>query len=362
MLQTLGPHEHLCLLYESLTGWRAAIVPFLLQGLRRGERCLHLADAAAAERTRHCLAECQVDLQALESSGRLSFTDLTRACEAGLDARQMAALLISEAKQAARARYPALRLVADVSTVLGQASDLPGLLELEVRLRRDLLARHRCLALCQYDRTRVAPAVAEAVVRTHPFLAVGSLIVRNPACEAPERMLASLSERRKGERSCGGAGAQSGPATPCEGLPALPRGDEVLLLVEADRQVRQLVARTLRDLGYTVLEASETRDIPRRLRRHRGPVDLLLTDIVPGQADGFTLAHALADQLETPGLVLLSACTSRAALGAAEGSAGEDLLLRASAITALAGAVRQVLDARGEGRATRQRSRRRQPQ
>lgn len=326
---------------------RIAAVPFLLRGLSRGERCLYVAGPAATDQVRQLLAAASVDPAAAECSGRLTFADWSRfRRDGGQPALSGLASLVAAGKGAGNIRRPVLRVVLEMSDILSGAEDLPALLEFEVRLRRDVLARHRCVALCLYDQAQIDPVLAQALARVHPFPACGEAVLRNRSCEAPTVVLAGL---RLGQPWVTGTRAPTNP--PPDGVPPLPRGSETVLLVEYHPQVRRNVADALASLGYTVLQASDTRDIPQALRSYDGTVDLLLTDIVGDEEDGFLLAHALADRLSRPGLVLLTACASRSALGAHPPGTREDLLVRAAAITAVATAVRQVLDARAAERA-----------
>ena len=57
-------------------------------------------------------------------------------------------------------------------------------------------------------------------------------------------------------------------------------GTERILLVEDDDAVRNLAGRLLRNLGYTVLEASGGHDAASTLIADPSPVDLLLTDLI----------------------------------------------------------------------------------
>ena len=44
----LGAHDHLCLIYESREEQLRAMIPFVRQGLERGDRCLYAADGSTA--------------------------------------------------------------------------------------------------------------------------------------------------------------------------------------------------------------------------------------------------------------------------------------------------------------------------
>jgi hypothetical protein len=69
MLQTLKPHDHLCLIYESPEEWRTAVAPFIAIGLKHGEKCCYFADAHTAEQLHAYLQAEGVDVASTEASG-----------------------------------------------------------------------------------------------------------------------------------------------------------------------------------------------------------------------------------------------------------------------------------------------------
>jgi len=72
-------------------------------------------------------------------------------------------------------------------------------------------------------------------------------------------------------------------ASPVRSVRALARGDEVILLVEDDPEVRKLAGLTLRRHGYTVLEAGLGLDGLRLAAHIPGTIHLVLSDmIMPG--------------------------------------------------------------------------------
>ncbi len=73
--------------------------------------------------------------------------------------------------------------------------------------------------------------------------------------------------------------------------PTVPRGRETILLVEDEPAILGVTARALERLGYHVLPASGAGKAIALLKEHRGPVDLLLTDIVMPEMDGRELAR-----------------------------------------------------------------------
>ncbi|MEW6261903.1 MAG: PAS domain S-box protein [Thermodesulfobacteriota bacterium] len=62
-----------------------------------------------------------------------------------------------------------------------------------------------------------------------------------------------------------------------------PTGSETILVVEDDEMVRNFVVKVLKGFGYQVLTAARGEEAVEVSRKHRGPIHLLLTDVVmPG--------------------------------------------------------------------------------
>jgi PAS domain S-box-containing protein len=70
------------------------------------------------------------------------------------------------------------------------------------------------------------------------------------------------------------------------------RGTETVLVCEDEHGIRKLVIAMLTKQGYRVLEAARPQDAIAMLREQKGNIDLLLTDIVMPQINGFEVAKA----------------------------------------------------------------------
>lgn len=127
----------------------------------------------------------------------------------------------------------------------------------------------------------------------------------------------------------------------------LPMGrpDEIILIVEDERHVRQFSADALRELGYTVLSASNGFDALAILR-DRQDISLLFTDVIMPGMNGRKLAdEAVAIQ---PGLRVLftTGYTRNAVVHNGMLDPGVELLSKPFTITELARRVRGSLDVR----------------
>ncbi|MCJ7655054.1 MAG: MEDS domain-containing protein, partial [Dehalococcoidia bacterium] len=191
MLETLKPHDHLCLIYESQEEWRAVVVPFISIGLKRGEKCIYVVDTSTADEIRKYLGGEGVDVAAAEKSGQLSILHETEAYtrEGSFDPDKMIALLISETEKAIAEGYPALRITGEMTWVLRGHPGSERLLEYEAKLNRDFFPKYPCLAICQYDRWKFDPEVIKGVIMTHPLLVRDDRIYRNFYYIEPEEFL-----------------------------------------------------------------------------------------------------------------------------------------------------------------------------
>jgi len=79
----------------------------------------------------------------------------------------------------------------------------------------------------------------------------------------------------------------------------IPSGSETVLIAEDDQRLGVLIGKTLRDAGYTVLQAAGAEEALDIVRAYRAPIHLLLADVVMPEMNGWTLSErvrALRDE------------------------------------------------------------------
>lgn len=123
-----------------------------------------------------------------------------------------------------------------------------------------------------------------------------------------------------------------------------PQGTETILLAEDQPEVRALTARTLRSLGYTVLEAAAPKEAMQICSDHVGPIHMLISDVVMPQEGGRELATRIESQRPGLKILFMSGYTDDAIIRHGILEAGTNFLEKPFTATLLARKVREVLD------------------
>jgi signal transduction histidine kinase/DNA-binding response OmpR family regulator len=150
-------------------------------------------------------------------------------------------------------------------------------------------------------------------------------------------------------RHHGAAEASDAPAP----ARATPRGEkkETILVVEDDARVRALTADTLKELGYSVLEADSAAAALRQLEMYPN-VDLLFTDVVMPDANGRHLADEARRRRPQLQILFTTGYTRNAVVHNGVLDPGVELIVKPYSIDRLARKVRDLLDRREPGAET----------
>lgn len=133
-----------------------------------------------------------------------------------------------------------------------------------------------------------------------------------------------------------------------EGTPeqagGIPRGTEVVLVVEDEAAVRDLAAYMLRRQGYTVIEAGNGEDALRIAEKRTGKIDLLLTDTVMPKMSGHVLANEFKVLYPDTKILFTSGYTDKNVMRQGMTESGIDFIPKPFSAAELARKVRAVLD------------------
>ena len=123
-------------------------------------------------------------------------------------------------------------------------------------------------------------------------------------------------------------------------------GHETILLVEDEPAVREVATRSLTTAGYTVLTASGGSDAATVCKEYRGPIDLLLTDVVMPSMSGRALWEQVRELRPEMRVLYMSGYSGTAIAQHGVLTEGTHLIEKPFNGAALARRVREVLAAR----------------
>ncbi len=122
----------------------------------------------------------------------------------------------------------------------------------------------------------------------------------------------------------------------------MPRGSEVILVVEDEAGVRELTCEFLKVSGYSVLEAKDGVEALEIVARHTGPIHLMLTDMVMPKMSGQELASRLKAVRPDVKILFMSGYSKYAS--GDQGASQLPILQKPFSISSLVEEIREVLE------------------
>ena len=121
-------------------------------------------------------------------------------------------------------------------------------------------------------------------------------------------------------------------------------GTETVMIVEDDEMVRSLVRETLEREGYKLLDTSDPVEALRMAQNFRGPIQLLITDVVMPRVNGRELAEQICSQRPDIKVLYMSGYTDSAIVNSGILQKEVAFLQKPFTPTALTHKVREVLE------------------
>jgi two-component system cell cycle sensor histidine kinase/response regulator CckA len=122
-----------------------------------------------------------------------------------------------------------------------------------------------------------------------------------------------------------------------------PKGTGTILVVEDEDGVRNMIHSTLQMNGYKLLEAASGMEGLELSRKHKGKIDLLLTDVVMPQMNGTQLAEQLSASRPEMRIIFMSGYTEDGVIQLEEMEANMNFLQKPFSLNRLLSKVQEVL-------------------
>ena len=192
---------HICGFFNSHDDEFRVAIPFILEGLEKGEKAFHTVDPQRRDEHLQRLASAGIDVTATLASGQLEVHDWNEMhLRDGLfDQPRTLAGWEQIGKQAKQDGFPLIRFVTHMEWALEDRPGVGDLLEYEARANYLWLRFDGPFnpVICAYDLTKFAGDVVIDVMRTHPLVIVGGVIHENPFFVPPDEFLRELREQRR---------------------------------------------------------------------------------------------------------------------------------------------------------------------
>jgi PAS domain S-box-containing protein len=193
--ETLASGDHVCFIYQSKEEQMSVIIPFILDGLKRNEKCLYIVDENPVEEIIREIGK-YCDVEDYIASGQLVILtkDETYLKEGYFDPDSMIQLVKNAEQKAIDEGYSGLRGTGEMTWIT--ESEIEKILEYEAKLSH-FFPDSKCIAVCQYNERRLDPGVLISVVQTHSKIILYDTLVENPYYIPPDVFLTKIRHTTK---------------------------------------------------------------------------------------------------------------------------------------------------------------------
>jgi hypothetical protein len=193
--------DHICGFYRQPSERDEILIPFLVEGLKAGDKCTCVVDSCTpgdvlASMSEHIEVDPYVadrQLEVLDSYG-------TYLADGGFLPERMLKFWEGKARQSPGGEHPRLdgpvraRNIGDMSWAHRDEGVVSDLMGYESELNR-IMSNFPQVNLCLYDLTRCSGDLIMDVLKTHPKALLGGMVIDNPYYLAPDEFLASRLDR-----------------------------------------------------------------------------------------------------------------------------------------------------------------------
>jgi hypothetical protein len=179
----LRTRDHAALIYWERSELLGTIIPYLIEGLRAGDKVVYVADDLPVETVRAELESAGIDVDGVMKTGQLALTSSRDAFFHGGTHFDVEAAIAGVRTLAAAARaegYGRVRFSVEMTYLL---ADVPGIEkgpEFEARANDEVFAQFPFVCICSFNGARDVSGVLADVLETHPILLSNGIPLVNP--------------------------------------------------------------------------------------------------------------------------------------------------------------------------------------
>jgi hypothetical protein len=187
--------RHVCAFFSTDDEEYRVLLPFIKDGLERGDKAVHVVNPRQHDEHLHRLAAAGIDSATALQTGQLDIRVNTETYlrNGKFDQDRMLGTFEQLASGNAHGEFPLSRIVCRMDWVGEDESRLEDVIQFESRVN-DVWNRHDDAVICTYNLTKFGGDAVIDILRTHPMVIVGGILHQNPFFVPPDVF---LRERRK---------------------------------------------------------------------------------------------------------------------------------------------------------------------
>jgi hypothetical protein len=189
----LGDARHVCAFFRDPDEEYRVLLPFIKNGFECGDKAVHVVSPDRRRDHLQRLAAVGIDSTAAQASGQFELRSSieTYLQDGHFDQDRMLDAFEQMASGSAREGFPVSRIVCHMDWAIEGRSHIAELIEFEARVN-DVWLRHEDTVICVYDLTKFGGDTVIAMMRTHPAVIMGGILLQNPFFVPPEQFLHEL--------------------------------------------------------------------------------------------------------------------------------------------------------------------------
>jgi hypothetical protein len=199
---TLGKNRHACAFFQNQNQEDGVVIPFIKEGLDRGEKALYISYPLLRANLLKNLSQAGIDVDIAEKRGQLEvkkseemyFRDGRFYMDGAL------AFLQDRLTKAAEQGFPLTRLVSRTEWIIKYRVPANDIFEYEARVNV-VTSKFRDPLICVYNLAKFSAGFVMDILRTHPLVIIGKLMAENPFFVPPGEFLDELGQRSANNRS-----------------------------------------------------------------------------------------------------------------------------------------------------------------
>jgi len=187
----LTDYRHACAFFRSPQEEYDTLLPFVRDGLERGERAFHVLRSEHRDQHLEQLRSVGIDVTAAQHRRQLELATVEETYLRGgrFDPDAMLRFIQETLKTGTTLGFPLTRLIANVAEkILADWSNADEWIKYEARLN-EVLPAYEDPVICTYDTNLITGTIAVDVLRTHPVAIIGGLLHQNPFFVQPREFL-----------------------------------------------------------------------------------------------------------------------------------------------------------------------------